>query len=67
MTTLSDRYAIDTKQLAATLGIHPRTVARLVQRGELPPPIRLGPRILRWRVTDLEKALEQRSLSGDGR
>ncbi len=66
MNTFSDRYALDTKQLAALLGVHPRTVVRLVQRGELPPPIRLGPRILRWRVTDIERAIEQRS-RGDAR
>lgn len=32
---------VTTRQTAARLGIHPRTVARLVERGELRPAARL--------------------------
>ena len=44
-------------EVAALCGVHKRTVWRLVAAGTLPPPLRLGPKTLRWRLADLEAAI----------
>ena len=42
---------------ARLLCINPRTLRTLVKRGEVPPPVRVGPRRLIWRVATLEAFL----------
>ena len=47
------------KELAALLGVHTRTVWRLTGEAEagqdtFPKPLRIGPRIVRWRQSDVE-------------
>jgi excisionase family DNA binding protein len=44
---------IDGKACSAMLGISHRTLLRLVERGEAPPPVKLG-RLTRWRAADVE-------------
>ncbi len=51
---------LDARRIAGLLGVHERTVWRLVSAGELPQPIRLGTKMVRWRLSDLESFLEQR-------
>jgi len=46
------------RDVAALLAVHPRTIWRLVATGVLPPPVRLGRRTLRWRLSDIERALQ---------
>jgi predicted DNA-binding transcriptional regulator AlpA len=44
-------------ELAAELGLAPSSINRLVKSGALPPPIRLGYKTLRWRLSDLRNHL----------
>jgi excisionase family DNA binding protein len=40
-------------EAADTLGVHPRTVRRMIARGDL-AAVRIGPRLLRVRAADVE-------------
>jgi len=51
---------IPTNQAAQLLGVSVRALLALEKRGEVPAPIRLGQRTLRWDQT----AIEQRIKSG---
>jgi predicted DNA-binding transcriptional regulator AlpA len=58
------------KELAAALGVHERTCWRLAAmaeagQGDFPRPLRIGPRIIRWRIAEVEAYLA--SLAGAGR
>ena len=44
-----------TRRGHGSLGIHPRTVWRLVASGDLPQPIRIGSKTVRWRLADLNQ------------
>jgi predicted DNA-binding transcriptional regulator AlpA len=49
-------------QLAAMLGIHERTCWRLAAmaeagQGDFPRPLRIGPKTIRWRLSDVEAYL----------
>lgn len=46
------------EEVAAMLRIDLRTLRRLVLTNELPAPIPLGPRAVRWRRKDLERHLQ---------
>ncbi len=46
---------LDVRQTAALLGISERHVYELRRRGELPAPVQLGPRIVRYRRNDIEQ------------
>lgn len=35
-------------------GIHKKTLDDWRGRGEFPPPIKIGPRLVRWRLADVE-------------
>jgi len=50
---------ITKKQVAEVLGIHPRTVTRLVTEGRI-PVIRVGRTAVRFRLSDVLAALECR-------
>lgn len=50
------------KELAAALGVHERTCWRLAAmaeagQGDFPRPLRIGPRIIRWRIAEVEAYL----------
>lgn len=47
------------RDVADQLGIHPRSVWRMSASGELPAPIRLSARVVRWRPDDIERAIEK--------
>jgi predicted DNA-binding transcriptional regulator AlpA len=58
------------KELAAALGIHERTCWRLAAmaeagQGDFPRPLRIGPRVVRWRLADVETYLA--ALAGGSR
>ena len=46
--------------VAQLIGVCGDTVRRWVKAGTFPPPIRLGPRALGWRVEEIEKWLASR-------
>lgn len=50
---------IDVREVATILSISTRSVWRLVSRGDLPQPIRLG-RTVRWRSTDIDRWIEDK-------
>ena len=58
------------KELAAMLGVHERTCWRLAAmaeagQGDFPRPLRIGPKTVRWRLSDVEAYLA--ALAGGGR
>ena len=54
---LAKLQQLNVRQVAELLGVHPRTVWRLVSSGDLPEPIRISAKVVRWRVVDLEDHL----------
>jgi predicted DNA-binding transcriptional regulator AlpA len=61
--------ALTVKDVASLLKIHTRTVWRLAGMaesgiGNFPKPVRLGPKTVRWRVSDIEHYLDH--LAGEG-
>lgn len=55
---LPDDALIDEKALAQCLGKCERTVRRMVTRGELPTPFKLGG-FRQWRTRDIKRWIEQ--------
>jgi excisionase family DNA binding protein len=51
---------LDTRGVAELLGLHTKTVLRLVQAGEL-TACRLGPKTLRFRSVDIDRFLESKA------
>jgi excisionase family DNA binding protein len=54
---LASLQYLNVRQVAELLGVHPRTVWRLVSSGDLPQPIKISAKVVRWRVADLEAHL----------
>ena len=53
---LSDHYFeqfLTKTELAAERRVSVDTIDRMVRRGELPPPVKLSPRVLGWRRRDV--------------
>lgn len=48
------------RQVSEMLQIHVRTVWRMAAAGEIPKPIRIGKKSIRWRVWDIQRFLESR-------
>jgi predicted DNA-binding transcriptional regulator AlpA len=46
------------RQVAALLGVHVRSVWRMSQADQIPRPIRLADRVVRWRLADLQAYLD---------
>ena len=55
-----DAFVMRAQDVQTALGISRWTLARLVERGEFPAPVRIGKRIQRWRNTDVETWLSER-------
>ena len=52
---------LDVRQVAELYGLHVRTVWRMAASGELPQPIRISERVVRWRLVDIERHIQQAS------
>lgn len=65
----ADVRLVTVREVADLLGVHVRSVWRLAQSGEIPAPIRLSARVIRWRLSDLRAFLDARSevADADGR
>jgi excisionase family DNA binding protein len=62
--TDGDPDYITKAEVAKLLGVTTRTVDRWVAKRVLPPPMRVGPRLLRWRrqvIHDFMRRLEKRA------
>jgi len=46
---------LSARQVAQRLSISVRTVWRLLERKELPPPVRYNRKLVRWRAMDIEQ------------
>ena len=46
---------LDVQQVAGILQLSQRTVWRLASSGDIPKPVKLGPRLVRWRLADIER------------
>ena len=61
-TPLERVQLLDVRQLATTLGMHPRSIWRLAAmaeagQGNFPRPLRIGPKTIRWRLSDVQAYL----------
>ena len=52
---MTNKEFFSVKDLATRYGIHPKTVERMARHGELPACIRLGKKLRRWKLSDLEE------------
>jgi predicted DNA-binding transcriptional regulator AlpA len=57
----SDVVFFRAADLAKRFKIHPITVWKWTNTGNLPPPVRLGPGTVAWRRSDIESWEEQRT------
>jgi predicted DNA-binding transcriptional regulator AlpA len=48
---------LDRHQSAAALGISSRTFEELMEQPWMPRPVQLGPRLLRWPLSELQEAI----------
>ena len=65
---MSQQQLITRKEVEAQCRITRSTVYRLMRAGEFPEPIRIGPRSIRWRVSEIEAWLADRPrATGEGR
>ena len=55
----SDRL-LSIDEIAEILGVNVRTVNRLVSGGRLPPPIRITRKLVRWKLSELQRWLDAR-------
>jgi prophage regulatory protein len=54
----SPRFVRQKQLLAEHLPFSPSTLWRKIREGSFPKPIKLGPSITAWRVSDIEKWLQ---------
>lgn len=62
----TDVAVINVREVAELLGVNARTIWRMAQRGEIPAPIRLGDRVVRWRLSDLREHLDRKAAAAVG-
>jgi len=58
----ADVQLLDVREVAGLLRMHPRSVWRLAAQAEaglcnLPKPLRIGPKTIRWRLSDVQAYL----------
>ncbi|WP_425043817.1 helix-turn-helix transcriptional regulator [Primorskyibacter sp. S87] len=65
---LSDSpHFLSTRQAADRIGISPRTLTRMLRRGNSTPPvIRINARTFRWRSDDVDQWVRQQTLASNG-
>lgn len=63
---MADVAVVNVREVADLLGVNPRTVWRMAQTGDIPAPIRLGPRVVRWRLADLREHLDRKAAGTGG-
>ena len=51
------------REVEQVLGISRSSIYRLMQEGEFPRPVRIGPAAVRWRASDIAAWLESRPVA----
>ena len=62
---MSMRPLLRRKELQAILGLGRTKIYHMITDGELPKPIRIGPRALRWRPEDIDEWLDNQPKDGE--
>lgn len=57
---------VSVREVAELLGVNARTVWRMAQTGDIPAPIRLSERVVRWRLSDLREHLDRKAAGASG-
>lgn len=57
---------VDARNLADRLDCSVRSLYRMLQRGHLPPPVRIGTRTVRWKLTDVLAFIEALDVNQPG-
>jgi excisionase family DNA binding protein len=57
-TTDRSKDLLTAQQVAHRLSVSVRTVWRLLERNELPQPVRYNRKLVRWRAMDIERYVE---------
>lgn len=57
----TDVAVVNVREVAELLGVCVRSVWRMSLKGEIPAPIRLGARVVRWRLSDLREHLDRKA------
>lgn len=63
---MADVAVVSVREVAELLGVNPRTVWRMAQTGDIPAPIRLSERVVRWRLSDLREHLDRKAVGASG-
>ncbi|MDX9911441.1 MAG: helix-turn-helix domain-containing protein [Phycisphaerales bacterium] len=63
---MADVAVVSVREVAELLGVNPRTVWRMAQTGDIPAPIRLSERVVRWRLSDLREHLDRKAAGASG-
>ena len=66
-----DRRLLTSREVCKRCSINIRTLYRMVERGDFPEPVRYNRKLVRWRMVDVERAINKREVSceplhGDG-
>lgn len=62
----ADVAVVNVREVAELLGVNARTVWRMAQTGDIPAPIRLSERVVRWRLSDLREHLDRKAAGASG-
>ena len=54
------------KEVEQMVGLSRTSIYRLMDSGDFPHPIRVGPRAVRWRLRDIEEWMSERPLAVGG-
>lgn len=63
---MADVAVVSVREVAELLGVNPRTIWRMAQTGDIPAPIRLSERVVRWRLSDLREHLDRKAAGASG-
>jgi prophage regulatory protein len=61
----AEKRVLRLREVCARYGLGRSTVYRMMERGDFPQPIRLGPNAVGWRIEDLEEWLSSRPVAGE--
>ena len=54
----ADTRLLTVQQVSQVLQVHPRTVWRMAAAGDIPKPLTITKKVVRWRLSDLQLFLE---------